>query len=75
MPHITFRVSDQEKSWIDSYAQVNGVSISDAVKTVFFEKLEHEYDLKIIQEFEAEKKSGSLKVYSHNEVGKMLELK
>lgn len=46
MPHITFRVSEEEKSWIESYAQLHGLSLSDAVKRAFFEKLEEEYDLK-----------------------------
>lgn len=46
MPHITFRVTEEEKSFIESYAQLHGLSLSDAVKRAFFEKLEDEYDLK-----------------------------
>ena len=46
MPHITFRVTEEEKSWIENYAQLHGLSLSDAVKRAFFEKLEDEYDLK-----------------------------
>ena len=62
MPHISLRVSESEKTWMEGYAKVHGVSLSDALKAVFFEKLEDEYDLKAIQKYEAnpDQKSYSL---------------
>jgi len=75
MPHVSLRVTDQEKDWMESYARVHGVNLSEAIKEAFFEKLEDEYDLKAIREHEEEKAKGDMKYYSHEEVGKMLGLK
>lgn len=55
MPHVTFRVSEQEKEWMESYAKVRGVNLSDLVKDAVFEKLEDEYDLQCVREYEQEK--------------------
>ena len=65
MAHVSLRVSDQEKSWMESYANLHGVSLSDAIKTAFFEKLEDDYDLSVISEYEREK---PVKFYSMSEV-------
>lgn len=75
MPHVSLRVSEQEKSWMESYAKLHGVNLSEAIKAAFFEKLEDEYDLQTIRKYEAEKGKGTMKFYSHDEVGKMLGLK
>ena len=75
MPHVSLRVTEQEKQWMESYAKVQGVNLSDAIKDTFFEKLEDEYDLKTISAYEDEKVKGNASYYSHEEVGKMLGLK
>lgn len=72
MPHVSLRVSEQEKNLMESYAKLHDVNLSDAVKSAFFEKLEDEYDLKAIREYEA---ATDKKMYSHADVGKMLGLK
>ena len=72
MPHISLRVTDEEKSWMESYAKLLGVNLSDAIKKVFFEKLEDEYDLKVIREHEKEKAKGNVEYYSLAEVKKEL---
>lgn len=74
MPHVSVRVSEKEKSWMESYAKLQGISLSDAVKTAFFEKLENEYDLKAIREHEAEKEKGKMEYFTHDEVKEMLGL-
>ena len=58
MPHVSLRVSEQEKNWMESYAKLQGTNLSDAIKNAFFEKLEDEYDLKTIRDYEAEKAKG-----------------
>jgi len=75
MPHVSLRVTEEEKRTMDAYANVHGIAISEAVKEAFFRMLEDEYDLRVIQEHEAEKAKGGMKYYSHEEVGKMLGLK
>jgi len=74
MPHVSLRVTEQEKNWMESYAKVQGINLSDAIKEAFFEKLEDEYDLKAIREYEEEKANGYMKYYSHEEVKKELGL-
>ena len=74
MPHISLRVSEQEKNWMDSYAKLHGINLSDAIKAAFFDKLEDEYDIKTIREYEAEKAKGNMKFYSVAEIRKDLGL-
>jgi predicted DNA-binding protein len=71
MPHISLRVSETEKEWLENYAKLRGGSLSDAVKEALFEKLEDEYDLYVIREYEKEKK---IKFYPMNDVSKDLGL-
>ena len=71
MPHISIRVSEQEKYQMETYAKLQGLNLSDAIKSVFFEKLEDEFDLKLIQEYESDPDKTA---YSHDEVKKMLGL-
>ena len=72
MAHVSLRVSDQEKAIMENYAQLHGISLSDVLRDVFFEKLENEYDLKSIAEYEV---NPSTKLYSHDEVGRILGIK
>ena len=72
MSYISLRVTEDEKSLMKSYADLLGVNLSDAIKTVFFTKLEDEYDLKIIRKHETEKAKGNVKYYSLGEAKKEL---
>lgn len=72
MPHVSLRVTAEEKKWMESYAKMLGQNVSDVIKAAFFEKLEDEYDLNIIREYE---KDPDKTMYSHEEVGKLLGLK
>ena len=74
MPHVSLRVTEQEKNWMESYAKVQGINLSDAIKEAFFEKLEDEYDLNTIREYEKEKAKGNMKFYSVAEVKQRLGL-
>ena len=71
MAHVSLRVTDQEKEAMEGYAQLHGLNLSDAIKAAFFEKLEEEYDLKMIEEFE---KEGPQKSYSLDAVKEELGL-
>ena len=68
MPHVSLRVSTEEKAWMESYANVLGVSLSDAIKEAFFQKIEDEYDLDIIKQYEEEKEKGDIKLYAHTDI-------
>ena len=74
MPHVSLRVTEQEKIWMESYAKLHGLSLSEAIKEAFFEKLEDEYDVKAIKEYEEEKVKGYIKYHTHDEVKELLAL-
>ena len=56
---ITIRVNEKEKQMISDISKLNNCGISTWVKNVIFEKLEDEYDLKVIKEYENEKRKGT----------------
>jgi len=74
MPHVSLRVTEQEKIWMDSYAKLRGVKLSDAIKEAFFIKLEDEYDLKTIRMYEVEKEQGNIEYHTRADVRNMLGL-
>lgn len=54
MPTITIQVTDEEKEIIEDYAKSHDMSVSEVLVEAFFEKLEDVYDLKAIEEYEAD---------------------
>lgn len=75
MAHVSLRVTDEEKKIMENYADWLGVSLSDAIKIAFFEKIEDEYDLRVIAEYEAAEKAGNIKYKTFDEVVDDLGLK
>ena len=55
MPHVSLRVTEEEKNCMDSYADFHGIKLSEAIKNAFFEKMEDEYDIKLFKEYKKEK--------------------
>jgi len=74
MPHVSLRVTEEEKVWMEAYAKVNEINLSEAIKEAFFEKLEDEYDLYVFEEHKAQKAKGNIKYFSHDEVKRELGL-
>ena len=54
MSVISIRVNDDEKAILENASKIYGCGISSMVKQLAFEKLEDEYDMKVIKEYEAE---------------------
>jgi len=69
MSMITLRVSEEEKEVLQRYANFTGVSLSEFIKTRVIESIEDEYDLKMIEEYEKNRKK---EFYSLDEVKKLL---
>ena len=69
--NISIRATTQEKEQIEAYAKMHSVSVSALLKNLFFEKLENEYDLELIKEYE-ENTDG--KLYTLEEAKKVLGL-
>jgi len=70
---ISIRMTEEEKDLANAYAKLNGLSLSEAIKRAYFEKIEEEYDIAItdmaLREYEKNPKT-----YSHEEVKKILGL-
>ena len=70
---ISIRMTEEEKQLADAYAKINGVSLSEAIKRAYFEKIEDEYDIALadaaLREYEKDPKT-----YSHEEIMKMFGL-
>ncbi len=71
---ITIRVNDMEEKILDQVADVYGLGKSSLIKQLAFEKLEDEYDLKLIEEYEKKEAAGKLKTKPVDELWKDLEL-
>ncbi len=74
MPIISLRVPEKELNIFKSYAKLNNQSLSEIIRTALLERIEDEYDLKIFEEYEAEKAQGTLKTRPINELWKELDL-
>lgn len=72
--HVSFRLSGQEKKLMQNYAQLHNISVSAALKNAFFEKLEYEYDMNTIREYEAKKAQGDTQYFTHAEMKERLGL-
>ena len=70
---ISIRMTTEEKDLADAYAKLNGMSLSEAIKRAYFEKIEEEYDIALadaaLREYEKNPKT-----YTHEEIKKMLGL-
>ena len=70
---VSIRMTQEEKELADAYAKLNGVSLSEAIKRAYFEKIEEEYDIALadaaLREYEKDPKT-----FSHEEVKKMFGL-
>ena len=69
MSMITLRVSEEEKVVLQRHADFTGVSLSEFIKTRVIESIEDEYDLKMIEAYERNRKK---EFYSLDEVKKLL---
>ena len=70
---VSIRMTNEEKELADAYAKISGLSLSEAIKRAYFEKIEDEYDIaladKALREFEKDPT-----IYSLDEVKKMFGL-
>lgn len=56
---FSIRLTDKEKSLVESYARLHSLSVGEAFKRALFEKIEDEYDITVANEaYEDYLKSG-----------------
>lgn len=68
MTTISLRIPDEDLQVLKAYAKFHNKTLSEIIRSTMIEKIEDEYDLKVIEEYEKEKKTGTLKTYSHEEL-------
>lgn len=68
MATISLRIPDEDLQVLKAYAKFHNKTLSEIIRNTMIEKIEDEYDLKVIEEYEKEKKAGTLKTYSHEEL-------
>ena len=64
---LSIRMSDEEYKALEKYAKAKSISMNQAMKQAFFEKLEDEFDIELFDEAYAEFLRDS-KTYSIKEV-------
>ena len=73
MSVLSIRMSDVEYKALEKYAKSNSISMNQAMKDAFFEKLEDEYDIECFDKAYADYLKNK-KTYTTDEVIKILEL-
>lgn len=74
MSTISLRVSEKELNIFKSYAKLNNCTLSEIIRTTMLDQIEDEYDLKAFDEYEADKKAGTLETRPITDLWKELEL-
>ena len=74
MSIVHMRFHDIETKVLQSRSRVYRCIIPNMIKQIVFEKLEEEYDLKFIDDYEKRKKEDTIKLKNHKEIWKELNL-
>ena len=67
MSVVSIRFNDEEEEIVKNYIKSKGTNLSQYIKNIIFEKIEEEYDLKIVQEYLKAKSEGTLNLISFEE--------
>lgn len=70
---ISLRLNDTDTELIKSYAEMNGLTVSELIRKAVFERIEDELDLKAYEKAMEEYKANPT-TYSLEEVAKELDL-
>lgn len=65
---VGFRVNESEKRILKEVSSMYGGNISKMIKTMIFERIEEDYSLKVIKDYEKEKSKGNLELKPINEL-------
>lgn len=71
---ISLRVNQEEKRILEDFSKLYNCGVSSMIKKILFEKLEEEYDLKIVKEFEEKEKNNETEFFDYEYVMKELNL-
>lgn len=74
MSTISLRLSEREHAILKNYAKLHNCNLSELIRTIVFERIEEEHDLKLFEEYEAEKSAGTVVTRPIEELWAELEL-
>ena len=74
MSVVSIRFNDEEEEIVKKYVKSKGTNLSQYIKNTIFEKIEEEYDLKLVQEYLKSKSEGTLNLKPFEEAVKEWEL-
>ena len=74
MSTISLRVPEKELNIFKAYAKHNNSTLSEVIRVALLERIENEYDLKVFEEYEAQKQAGILKTRPIDDLWKELDL-
>ena len=70
MSMISFRVTDEERDELNEACKMYGGSLSNMIKTILFERLHDDYDIKLALDFERKLVNGEVKTRNIRELAK-----
>ena len=65
---LSLRLSNEDEQLIRNYARYNQLTVSEFLRMAALERIENEYDLEALREYEERKVSGNVRLFSHDEV-------
>lgn len=74
MSVVSIRFNDEEEEIVKKYVKSKGTNLSQYIKNIIFEKIEEEYDLKLVQEYLKVKSEDTLNLIPFEEAVKEWEL-
>ncbi len=70
MSVVSIRFNDEEEEIVKKYVKSKGTNLSQYIKNIIFEKIEEEYDLKLVQEYLKAKSEDTLNLIPFEEAVK-----
>jgi len=70
MSVVSIRFNDEEEEIVKNYVKSKGTNLSQYIKNIIFEKIEEEYDLKLVQEYLKAKSEETLNLIPFEEAVK-----
>ncbi|MBQ6499907.1 MAG: hypothetical protein IJI87_00785 [Mogibacterium sp.] len=65
---LSLRLEKEDERLIREYARFYGMTVSEFLRKAAIERIEDEYDLNALKEYERRKNNGELELYDHDEV-------
>jgi hypothetical protein len=65
---LSLRLEKEDERLIREYARFYGMTVSEFLRKAAIERIEDEYDLNALRDYERRKNNGELELYDHDEV-------